>query len=111
MKYEHIDAFDGVCCWWRVWDDGDGAVHRGWEEGRRMSESVMANFHPTSEYVTFDQLRDELRKKPDLVEVVRCRDCKHFMSGDLCKLQDEWNEFPWLEVEPDGFCAWGERKD
>lgn len=44
-------------------------------------------------------------------EVVRCRDCKHFMSGDLCKLQDEWNEFHWLQVEPDGFCAWGERRD
>lgn len=44
-------------------------------------------------------------------EIVRCRDCKHFMNGDLCKLQDEWNEFHWLEVEPDGFCKWGERRD
>ena len=46
------------------------------------AESVMVNFHPTSEYVTFDQLREELRKKPDLVEVVRCRDCKWWDKKD-----------------------------
>lgn len=43
-------------------------------------------------------------------EIVRCRDCKHFMRGNLCSLQDEWNEFHWFDVEPDGFCKWGERK-
>lgn len=62
-----------------------------------------------SEYITFDQLREELRKKPDLVEVVRCRDCKYraganvqAVVSDLCM---------WLDiiVKPDGFCAWGER--
>ena len=45
-----------------------------------------------------------------LPKIVRCRDCRHFMNGDSCKLQDEWNEFHWLQVEPDGFCAWGERR-
>ena len=60
-----------------------------------------------SEYITFDQLREELRKKPDLVQVVRCRDCKHragenvqAVVSDLCM---------WLNiiVKPDDFCAWG----
>lgn len=45
-------------------------------------------------------------------ELVRCRDCKHFMDKtNECNLQDEWNEMHWLDVEPDGFCAWGERRD
>jgi hypothetical protein len=42
-------------------------------------------------------------------EIVRCRDCRHFMRGNSCSRQDEWNEFHWLDVEPDGFCAWALR--
>ncbi len=44
-------------------------------------------------------------------EIVRCRDCKHLMSNNRCNLQDDYNEFHWLDVEPDGFCAWSERRD
>ena len=48
--------------------------------------------------------------------LVRCRDCKHYvhselLGGDACDLQDDVNEYHWLNVEPDGFCAWGERRD
>ena len=71
-----------------------------------MSESVMANFHPTSEYVTFDQLRDELRKKPDLVEVVRCRDCAKLNIIGECPC----GFWALEDMKLDGFCAWGERK-
>ena len=34
----------------------------------------------------------------DAQEIVRCRDCVHFMSNNLCNLQDEFNEFHWLDV-------------
>ena len=44
-------------------------------------------------------------------EIVRCRDCKHLMSNNRCNLQDDYNEFHWLDVEPNGFCAWGERRE
>lgn len=51
-------------------------------------------------------------------EIVRCRDCKHYYEADnyhpqgnyishCCKYFDSYND----EVEPDGFCAWGERKE
>ena len=44
--------------------------------------------------------------------VVRCRDCKHFMDKtNECNLQDDWNEFHWLDVEPNGYCKWGERRE
>lgn len=53
-------------------------------------------------------------------EIVRCRDCKHsFKDGALCNLfaswipvagGDEYAELP-ADVEPNGFCAWGERRD
>lgn len=73
-----------------------------------------------------------------LREVVRCRDCKHLDDSEyerwdntlaeaygdpplFCDLfsVNEWRmdgnrrvaERTFLEVEPDGFCAWGVRKD
>lgn len=69
------------------------------------------------------------------VPVVRCRDCRYLDTPDwddtLAALygepptfcmnlsQNEWRmdgdrrvaETSFLEVEPDGFCAWGERKE
>ena len=53
------------------------------------------------------------------VEVVRCRDCKYVTDeGYGCKYFSHyeqgasyrWEDVP-AEVEPDGFCAWGERRD
>jgi len=41
-------------------------------------------------------------------EIVRCRDCKHCMSywkSDYC------DYFAHVTNDPDGFCAWGERRD
>ena len=41
-------------------------------------------------------------------EIVRCRDCKFCMSywgADYC------DHFSHVTNDPDGFCAWGERRD
>lgn len=55
-----------------------------------------------------------LQGVPVREEIVRCRDCKRFgldnsdhdyRSGWWCH---RWNTDM---VKPDGFCAWGERKD
>lgn len=43
-------------------------------------------------------------------EIVRCRDCELEMNG-YCSRPDEWNDDLWFPVEPDGFCAWGERME
>ena len=51
-------------------------------------------------------------------EIVRCRDCKHFtpkgthkfengkVNEDYCDYVRGWM----LQITPDGFCAWGERR-
>ena len=51
-------------------------------------------------------------------EIVRCRDCKHFTqkgthkfengktNADYCTYVRGWM----LQITPDGFCKWGERK-
>ena len=41
-------------------------------------------------------------------EIVWCRDCKHCMAywqSDYC------DYFKYVTNDPDGFCAWGERRD
>lgn len=42
----------------------------------------------------------------DVVEVVRCRDCKHYNAGFECLIEGYGIERP-----SDYFCADGERKD
>lgn len=42
----------------------------------------------------------------DMVEVVRCKDCKHQNEDGDCDIHDEW-----FTRKPDSFCCYGERKD
>lgn len=50
-----------------------------------------------------------------LEEIVRCKDCGHsFKDGTLCRMFAEFamcEETIPIEVEPDGFCKWGVRRD
>ena len=44
--------------------------------------------------------------------IVRCRDCAFFREKDWRCTSYQWlncDESP--EVEPDGFCAWGDRRE
>lgn len=73
----------------------------GWAEGI-----------PVGEYL---KVRDAMhaRKRE---EVVRCRDCKHYSEHELVFATDVsdvchfWHGEP-MKVAPDGFCAWGKRKE
>lgn len=49
-------------------------------------------------------------KRADLVSVVRCRDCSLCVEkGYRLYCDRDAGGFP--EVEPYGFCSWGERRD
>ena len=45
------------------------------------------------------------------VEVVRCRDCKHWQPWMKGAKPECWAYGEQIETEPDGFCAWGVRRD
>lgn len=66
-------------------------------------EKVIDSPHP-------DMIRDcqYWHERKDLVEVVRCKDCKHWYSdadtGMAC-------EFTNLSQPADGFCNWAERRE
>ena len=49
----------------------------------------------------------------DVVEVVRCKDCKHYKQNPwnketdmLCQCYSDWHT-----TEPNDFCSYGERKE
>lgn len=46
--------------------------------------------------------------------IVRCDDCKHsYYNGTACNhpmLSGGFNGNSYLEIDPDGFCAWGEER-
>ena len=65
----------------------------GWAEGI-----------PVGEYL---RVRDAMhaRKRE---EVVRCRDCRYYKPNTYSHFTCELLMF---HVDPDGFCAWGERKE
>ena len=39
--------------------------------------------------------------------IVRCRDCERALDGATCGI---WCMDHHRQVEPDGFCAWGDRR-
>lgn len=47
--------------------------------------------------------RIKVLKAADVVEVVRCKDCK-YKEGSVC-------DYSAVYVRPNGYCQWGERRD
>ena len=50
----------------------------------------------------------------DLVNVVRCKDCDfydHWDTSEPYREKHVCGYWDYLEIEPDGYCAWGERRD
>ena len=45
----------------------------------------------------------------ELGEIVRCRDCRWYEDG-TCYQPDGDGGLLYWKREPDGYCAWGERK-
>jgi hypothetical protein len=77
-----------------------------------MSEYIIAHCVDSVSGVRYDERREE---------IVRCRDCKHhelqgvsYSDKPLSVCTAEWCEGSEHDnplVEPNGFCAWGERKE
>lgn len=51
---------------------------------------------------------EEWQWLPVREEIVRCRDCRYYEPNTYSRFTCELLTF---HVEPDGFCAWGERKE
>lgn len=69
-----------------------------------------------SEYAkNIQTIEDVWKKRIELPEIVRCRDCAYICNHRYANGL-EWHtcgffDSRFAEVEPDGFCAWGERHE
>ena len=81
--------------------------------GYRVDDEMQAGAIIAKEFL------DRVRQAPtaDVVEVVRCKDCKHYRNhpNGLCYAHSEpygtGYKGETICVEPDDFCSYGERKD
>jgi hypothetical protein len=73
--------------------------------------------YPTTFLGGLTAAASEVRKFPlaDVVEVVRCKDCKYYVTDPYNNGDVDENvcteQIIWASVPPDGFCNYGERKD
>ena len=64
--------------------------------------------------VDWESIKDYM-EKADIVEVIRCKECKHFLKArnedeyDSCAILFEMQDIP-LGTDEDKYCAWAERK-
>lgn len=77
-------------------------------------EEKGVEFSDTSIYVPIEAVWDA--PAVDAVEVVRCRDCKFYTEQKKrcdhpCQDWDVECFDQWLEMEPNDFCSYGERRE
>ncbi len=87
--------------------------YKPFEEGKKTLEaigSVLPEELLDAVLKIYDEIKERLDATPtvDAVEVVRCKDCKHWYSdadtGMAC-------EFTNMGQPKDGFCNWAERRE
>lgn len=50
---------------------------------------------------------EDIKNLPSEIEITRCRDCINFYNNHLCL---HWSKHGTIEVRPDDFCSYGEKK-
>ena len=80
----------------KVWDVG--MYIYGVRNGKTLIKEYLEKYR--------DSVMREIAIAPiiDAVELVRCKDCKHY---SLCESCSEWH----TDTNPEDFCSRGERKD
>ena len=72
-----------------------------------MSEHIVEFAGTITEYNGIPMLQDGALRE----EIVRCSDCKHYHGAGIASLSPFCSWMNDSDAEPDGFCAWGERRD
>lgn len=85
------------------------------EKGKKMGRlvnadevyKVLTNYYHHKTEIQHKALKEAIERVPtvDVVEVVKCKDCKYWKDDD-CK-NDNHGYCP---INEDDFCPWGERK-
>lgn len=63
--------------------------------------SICKNYEPVTAKAVGQKAAKE---NSDVVQVVRCKDCKHRDANDMCFMHHDYGEFVYL----DGYCNYAE---
>ena len=83
-------------------------------DAKQLEKQVKEAFETQNPFLMGQMLR-WIRNQPtiDAVEVVRCKDCKHW-DGSICDVHSEWpDQYSTGHMdytEADDFCSYGERR-
>lgn len=68
-----------------------------------MSEYIVSDEHIERVNMTLLAFKRVKLDFDGMPEIVRCRDCRHW---DRCLENERYKD-----INPDGYCAWGERRE
>lgn len=76
-------------------------------------EEIPAHFDSSDIKYGIELALQEIKDVPtaDVVEVVRCKNCKHFRFLDSLNMYGKCSQAHIRIVKPYGFCSYGERKN
>ena len=91
--------------------DGDALIEK-FNEKVDMAECLI-DARTAERFATFCALADAVEEMPtvDAVEVVRCRQCKHYEIHKPKVLENCERNGYIIPMKPDDFCSYGERKE
>ncbi len=80
---------------------------------RRVKERTNPYGKPTIDYESGVKVLNLIKQEPaaDVVEVVRCKDCKHRRENEILATELSWCRRFAESVKPNDFCSYGERKE
>lgn len=79
--------------------DAEKLEKDGWSASRTYQQDAKTMVYETKKMTDFPAA--------DVEEVVRCKDCWHRIIDS----NDDWCECTGCDINPDGFCEEGERRD
>lgn len=82
----------------------------------KLLEEMTVNVLPNNAQFVYLAMRGMVRNAPtaDVVEVVRCKDCKKYVNGKCDEIEwfmDGYFQGTFEMRQPDDYCSRGERKD
>lgn len=94
------------------WKNANNKYKKEWNEAFDMAIEALANLKeefesavPNCQKCAIKELWQETEKE-NLVEVVRCKDCRHSYFKDF----DKYCPYMVSALKPDGYCSHGERR-
>lgn len=80
-------------------------------DGNLLIRDINADPYRTESEKSYDRCLVHRQPTVDAVEVVRCRECKHFGGHGICLCHAADVDGTPIFVREDDFCSYGERKN